>query len=202
MATVSLLVAATFCRWLAFNPPAWPIFAFLWLAIASIAAIRARSIGLLLAAAFAIDLVWWLEVEQWVAEVSVAGYPVMCGYLALWGVAFAWLVRRFATRPPTDRLPLWVVLPFVTVALDFLRGELVLGGYPWYEAGQALVGWNTVAQSADLVGARGLTIIVAVFAGAIAELARPRSRGLLGLLAPLPVLLVFAVFAIGYGSWR
>ncbi len=202
LATIALLVAAAFCRWLAFNPPSWPIFAFLWLALASIAAIRARSIGLLLVAAFAIDLVWWLEVEQWVAEVSVAGYPVMCGYLALWGVAFAWIVRRFATRPPTDRLPLWVVLPLVTVALDFLRGELVLGGYPWYEAGQALVGWNTVAQSADLLGARGLTIIVAVLAGAIAELARPKPRGLFDLLGTIPVLLVVAIFSFSYGNWR
>lgn len=202
IATVTLLVAASVCRWLAFNPPALPHFAFLWLALAAIAAIRARSTGLLLAAAFAVDLVWWLEVEQWVAEVSVAGYPVLCGYLAMWGVAFAWLVRRFARRPPTVRLPLWVVLPVVTVGLDFLRGELVFGGYPWYESGQALVGWNAVAQSADLVGARGLTILVAVFAGAFAELARPRSRGLRGLLGMMPALIGLSILTLGYGIWR
>ena len=200
--TLALLVAAAFCRWLAFNPPAWPLMAIAALALAAMAAIRARSVVVLLAGAYVIDLLWWLEVERWVSEISTAGYPVLCGYLALWGVAFVWLVRRFASRQPTERLPLWIVLPIVAVSLDFLRGELVFGGYPWYEAGQALVGWSTVAQSADLLGARGLTILVAVFAGVIAEFARPRSRGLADLLRAIPVLLVLSIFTLAYGSWR
>ncbi len=200
--TLALLVAAAICRWLAFHPPAVPLLAVAWLALAAIAAVRARSTAWLLAGAFTIDLLWWLEVERWVSDISTAGYPVLCGYLALWGVAFAWLVRRFAGRAPTSRLPLWIVLPIVAVALDFLRGELVFGGYPWYEAGQALVGWNTAAQSADLLGARGLTIIVAVFAGAFAEIARPRSRGLRSLLGAMPVLLAIAIGTLAYGSWR
>ncbi len=202
VATVALLVAAGLSRWFAFNGPAFPILAIGWLALFAIVAIRARSTAALLVGAFAVDLVWWLEVERWVSEISTAGYPVLCGYLALWGVAFAWLVRRFAGRAPTRRVPLWLTLPIVVVALDFLRGELVFGGYPWYEAGQAFVGWNVVAQSADLLGARGLTIVAAIFAGAIAEPARPGSRGMLAMLGSLPILVVLAIGVLAYGSWR
>ncbi len=200
--TITLLIAAACCRWLAFNPPAFPILSVAWLALFAIAAIRARSATVLLVAAFAIDLAWWLEVQRWVSKISIAGYPVLCGYLALWGVALAWMVRRFACRPPSARLPLWVTLPIAVIALDFLRGEIVFGGYPWYEAGQAFVGWNVVAQSADLLGARGLSIVAAAFAGAIAELAKPGSRGMRALLGSMPILITLSIGVLAYGSWR
>ena len=200
--TILLLLAAAACRWFAFNPPAAPPLAVAWLAIASIAAIRARSAPLLLGAAFAIDFAWWLGVQRWVAEVSRLGYPFLSGYLALWGVVFVWLVRRIALRPTADRVPLWLTLPAIVVALDFLRGEIVFGGYPWYEAGQAFAGWSMAAQSADLLGARGLTILAAIFAGAVAELARPRSQGVRSLLRAMPILVAVAIGVLAYGSWR
>jgi len=202
LATTVLLFAAAASRWLAFSPPELPIAAVAWLALVAVAAVRARSLRVLVLAGFAVDLGWWMLVERWIIDVSVAGYPALCLYLALWGAALVWLVRRLSARPPSARWPLWITLPIVVVGLDFLRGEVVFGGYPWYEAGQGLAGWNLVAQSADLLGTRGLTILAAVFAGAIADLARPGSRGVLGLLGAVPVLLATAVGALGYGSWR
>lgn len=200
--TTALLLLAAASRWLAFVPPEVPIAAVAWLALVAVAAVRARSVRSLVLAGFAVDLAWWLLVERWVIDVSVAGYPALCLYLALWGAALLWLVRRLADRPPTSRWPLWVSLPIVVVALDFLRGEVVFGGYPWYEAGQGIAGWNLVGQSADLLGVRGLTIVAAVFAGAVADLVRPGSRGVAGLLGVMPVLLGIAVGVLGYGSWR
>jgi len=181
VATPLLLLAAAIARWFAFMPPELPIATVAWLAIFAVAALRARSASVLLASAFLVDLLWWLLVQRWVVEVSVVGYPVLCLYLASWSVALAWLLRRLSHREATAGVPLWIALPVVVVALDFLRGEVVLGGYPWYEAGQGIAGTgglgNLVAQSADLLGARGLSILAAVLAGAIATFALPRRPG-------------------------
>ena len=191
-----LLVAAAACRWLAFPPIEFPIAAVAWLALFAIAAVRAASARSLLASVFVVELAWWLLVQSWVVEVSAAGYPALCAYLALWGVLLALLVRRFA------RWPLWGVLPVVAVGLDFLRGEVVLGGYPWYEAGQALAVWSVPAQAADLLGARGLTLAVALLAGAAAEAFRPGAWGRGGLLRAAPILLAVLIFLPSYGIWR
>lgn len=195
-ATLSLLIAAAACRWLAFPPAELPIASIGWLALLAFAAVRADSPRQLAAMAFAVDLAWWLLVQRWIVEVSAAGYPALCAYLALWGVLPPLLIRRLAGRP------IWAVLPLVVVAVDFLRGEIVLGGYPWYEAGQSLAAWSVPAQSADLLGARGLTLVVAFASGVAVELLRPRPRRTLAALRLLPPLLTLVVLLAAYGHWR
>lgn len=207
VATLLLLLLAASARWLAFMPPEFAVATLAWLACLAIAAVRAGPTKTLLIGAFAIDLGWWLLVQRWIADVSTAGYPVLCVYLALWSVALVWLLRRFSGPAREGRVgcPLWIALPVVAVGLDFLRGEIVLGGYPWYEAGQGIAGfggvWNTVAQSADLLGARGLTVIAAIWAGGLAELARPGRRP--GTLVCGGLISVALAVAVGiHGSWR
>ncbi len=208
IATVLLLVAAAGSKWLAFMPPEWPLATICWLALFSIAAVSARSARVLLVGAFVVDLAWWLLVQRWIVDVSVAGYPVLCVYLALWSVSLAWLLRRLAIRPATARVPLWIALPTIVVALDVLRGEFVFGGYPWYEAGQGVAagtaGWIEVAQVADLLGARGLSILAALAAGAIAESVRTRAPGpsMRWRFAGLPVAAAVWIAAFAYGHWR
>jgi len=207
-ATLLLLAAAAVSRWLAFMPPEAPLATVAWLTLVAIAAVRARSASVLLIGAFVVDLGWWLAVQWWIVDVSAVGYPMLCVYLATWGVLLAWLPRRLSGGDRTRRLPLWIVLPVVVTTLDVLRGEVVFGGYPWYEAGQGIVasgaGWIALAQTADLFGARGLSILVAVAAGAVAEAIRgriespERRRHLAGL--PLAAALWLAAFA--YGQWR
>ncbi len=202
--TVALLALAAACRWYAFNPPAFPVLSVAWLALVTVAAIRARSLRTLLIAAVIVDFLWGLGIVRWIADVSVAGYPFLAGYLSLWGGVSVWLVRRGASSPRTWRIPLWVQLPIIVVALDFLRGEVLLGGYPWYEAGQSLAGWTTVAQAADLLGARGVSILAAVLAGAVAAFAQPWSeRGAArDRLVGLAVAAGLMVAAVVYGGWR
>ncbi len=208
IATVLLLVAAAGAKWLAFMPPEVPIATVAWLALFAIAAVGSSSPRTLWLGVIIVDLAWWLLVQRWIADVSVAGYPFLCGYLSLWALMLAWLVRRFAARESTARWPLWIVLPVLVVALDVLRGEFVLGGYPWYEAGQGVVtasgGWIEVAQAADLFGARGLTLLVALSAGAVAEGFRPRAAHVsLGRrFAGVVVAVSMWAAAFGYGHWR
>lgn len=206
VATVLLLVAAAVSRWLAFLPPELPIATIAWLACFTVAAVGARSARVLLIAAYLIELLWWLAVQRWVVDVTAAGYPALCGVLAVWAVVLAWALRRFASRAPTARIPLWVVLPTTLVACDLLRGEFVLGGYPWYEAGQGIAGLsgfgNQVAQSADLLGVRGLTMVAAAIAGAIAEFARPDRLRPRRVAATAAGLAVVVAALLAYGSWR
>jgi apolipoprotein N-acyltransferase len=122
---------------------------------------------------------------------SIPVLILLCGYLALYGVAFALGVRFFHD---SMLLPLWLSLPSLWVVLEWLRGKL-LTGFPWnllaYSQGD--VGW--LRQIADITGAYGVSWLI-VLVNVLLARAFMRRKDLIGWLC----LVVALLASFWYGS--
>ncbi|MCP3903265.1 MAG: apolipoprotein N-acyltransferase [Planctomycetes bacterium] len=181
----------------------WPL-AFLAPAPLAWMAVRARTTPVALGAAMVGLIPMWLWTERWLTGVTLAGYPLLVLYLSSYGVAFTWLIRRFAHRRRTARLPMTLLVPLVWVALEFIRGEIIFRGYAWYLLGQSLVDRPEMAQSADLLGTYLVSFLAAAVAGAVVDLLRVRSGDLSRrVLVPSVAALAVAHGAnVAYGLFR
>lgn len=115
-------------------------------------------------ALWACSLITWLWWERWIIDVSAAGYVP----LALYGSAYTpiawWLAARLRRRHPA--LPLAVVTVLALITAEWLRGVVVMNGYPWYLTGSPLVEFTTLAQAADIFGPSWGTLVSAAVGGA------------------------------------
>jgi apolipoprotein N-acyltransferase len=170
----------------------------IWLAVGAATTRRALLI------VFVVQLLMWLWLQRWIVDVTVAGYPALAVYLALYGVLFVWLMRRLVRHPVTGRWPLALAAPVVWVGVECLRGSLLFDGYPWFLAGHPLIEWPLAAQSADLLGVYLLSFLV-VMPGALGiDWLRLRS----GSISRRAVTVAAAItvgshlVSLGYGAWR
>jgi len=144
----------------------------------------------------------WMWMQRFLADISVAGYPALGVYMALWSVLAFAVIRRLATRDPCTRLPSAVTVPCAVVTVEWLRGVVVLDGYPWYHAGHPLVEATLVAQVADISGASLASVIALACAGAVADFTCVRARGRARAVASGAIAMSLLVLASGYGLWR
>ena len=142
---------------------------------------------------------WW----------AVPAYLSVVMVLALGAGCFTWSLRRL-TR---GGIPLWLALPLTWTALEWLRSHAPGGlAFPWLGLGTSLTGFPELVGAAELVGARGITLWLALLNGLVAEAVRaarlqpggvPGARG--GAWASLrwaaAFTLVLAVPA-AWGYWR
>ena len=158
-------------------------------------------------ALYGCSLLAWLWLHRWMIGVTVAGYPVLCGYLALYAVAGVWLIRGTRHGAIGRHLPRAIRLPAVLITLEWLQGTVIFHGYPWYSFAQPLVDFPLLAQLADIGGIPLVTLLVAGTVGVLIDLICLR-RG-----TPDPTLkrhvmqggIAVAlgwVFAVAYGSHR
>ncbi len=193
-------------------PPvnAWPL-AHLALLPLVLLAIRGAGRWKLLGLTYLVASVWWAVMLRWLNPVTaVGGVPlgtlVLAMYLGLYPVAFVAVLRvvhRWLFRPP-----LVVTVPLVWVGLEYLRGNVLLNGFPWHLLGQSQP--LTLIQIADVTGTYGVSFLVAMTSGLLADLlTRPLVRregtsvrwGRSVRFATLLWGLLFAT-AVGYGLWR
>ncbi|MCA9049786.1 MAG: apolipoprotein N-acyltransferase [Planctomycetaceae bacterium] len=110
---------------------------------------------------------WALVTLQWMRLGHVAMYGALAALafnLSLYFPVFiagGRLIRR-------TRLPLWLVVPLVWTSLEFLRAFL-LTGFSWYYLGHSQFAWIDLIQISDLTGAYGVSFLVAMSSGALAE---------------------------------
>ena len=134
-------------------------------------------------------------------------------YVALFVPAFVWLARTAVHR---CHVPLIAAVPVTWVALEYARAHL-LTGFGWYFLGHSQYRWSTLIQISDLVGAYGVSFVVAMAATGLAalvpsdrlrswrlilpdeELPSPRPRQMI--LTTSVCLLAFAA-VLGYGFLR
>ncbi len=144
---------------------AWPVVVF----AARIERRRDWTDGMLVACGV---LPFWLVQQRWVAEVSAAGYVPFAMYLSVYPGLMLVVMRKALRR--WGWMPASIVAPIVWAGFETLRGEIVLTGYPWYLLGQPLVDSVAASASARWVGLYGLSVMIAVLAGAVADLATSR----------------------------
>ncbi|MEE2908727.1 MAG: apolipoprotein N-acyltransferase [Planctomycetota bacterium] len=172
-----VLLSLSGAAWLLSWPPIdlWPM-SFLWAALLIRAAIGARHAWLLSVACLLIYVVCWGWLLRWSSNVSVAGYPAMVIYSAVWMVFFALLLRRLEHRRPLLNCPLAITAPITWIALEYLRAEILFGAWPWYLAGHPLIEWPVICQVADLGGVWLVSMLVLCIGAAGAEWMRPHPR--------------------------
>jgi apolipoprotein N-acyltransferase len=165
---------------------------------------RPLAAGFAAGAAFFGAILYWLNIVMTTYGgldlfFSLVAYLLLVSYLALYFAATTWLscrLRRFLG------LPLWLLLPVVWVAVEFLRGHL-LSGFPWASLGYSQH-YLCMIQSADLFGVYGISFVLILVNAALAATWRTlRSPG-----GPwrgwLPLTLAMLVLGAnaGYGWFR
>jgi len=170
-------------------------------------------------AAYLGGLAFWALSLQWMR----LGHPAM--YLAWWALSlylalyFPLFVALCRVAVWRLRVPLTLAGPIVWVGLEILRGHLMTG-FSWYYLAHSQHRWIELIQISDVVGAYGVSFLIALFAACTAEmlpvsmLARmqllPASAAAAGVGVPsalgrgVRVVCCLAVFALalGYGYSR
>ena len=135
---------------------------------------------------------WW----------AVPAYLAVVVLLAFGAGGFAWALFRLTHG---GGLPLWLALPLTWTALEWMRAHAPGGlAFPWLGLGTSLTGYPELVGAAELVGARGITLWLALLNGLIAEAVRA-ARARDGARASVRWVAAFAiVLAVpaAWGYWR
>ncbi len=137
------------CRW----PEGWAAM-LTWLAPAPLIACGLRRpVGwLTLAGVYVGAIGFWAYWHQWVwtNNVSPLGFVLMSLYLGAWAPAYVGAVALIRRRLGLA----WaiVALPIAWTALEYLRGEVLFYGYPWYLIAHPAIESDVARHLASLVG--------------------------------------------------
>lgn len=143
-------------------------------------------------------VLYWMIFALWhFTPLAAAGWAAT---VLAFGVFNACLFAVTGWVTTRGRLPLAAALPVLWTALEWGVGHLGDIRFPWLGLGTSLTGYPTLVQLADVVGARGVTLllVLANVALATAWLDRRRPRAVWRLVAVGAGVLS----ALGYGAWR
>ena len=141
----------------------------------------------------------WLMVQLWMLEVTALGLPVFVLILSAWSATEFAAIRWLHIRRPN--WPLWIIAPIAIVSVEWLRGVIVLDGYPWFAHGIPLLEWPLFAQCIDLAGVAILSAIVAATSGCAVVLLAQRNNASSARGAMVAVMAILC-FVLSYGAWR
>ncbi len=102
---------------------------------------------------------------RWLYVATGAGYVALSLYQACY-FPFVAIVIRHASR--RRHWPLAIVFPFVWVGSELLRA-VVISGFPWFFLSHSQSSTLTLIQVSDLVGAYGVSFLIAAINGAVAD---------------------------------
>ena len=112
-------------------------------------------------------LLYWMVFALWhFTPLAALGYVATVAILSLWmGGVFAatvWIRRR-------TRIPLLLVLPVCWTAAEWAIGHQGDIRFPWLGLGTSLTGYPQMVQIADVIGARGVTLLLVMANVALLE---------------------------------
>ena len=161
---------------------------------------------------YVISLCYWLGNLYWVFPVTIVGWVAFCFY-----TAFLWPVLALSIRYcRIKKFPLFLATPILIVGIERMQG-LFLGGFFWRFLAHSQYENTALIQIADIFGAGGVSFLVAMYNGLLAELIIVTSQNLklktqnvrlsdhvevskLWIKAVLVCAAIVAAFA--YGRWR
>ena len=138
---------------------------------------------------------YWMVIALWhFTKLSALGYAasVLVVLSPQWAL-MAWVLYRVWTR---TRIPLLVSFPVIWTAVEWIQGHYGDLRFPWLGLGSALPRVPVLVQWADLAGARGVTLWLALCNVLVFLALRQRT------LKPLVPLAASLLLAFGYGTWR
>jgi apolipoprotein N-acyltransferase len=167
--------------WCAFTPLDFGPLAWLCLVPLLLLVRIERPVQQMYLAVYGGGLVFWIATLQWMRlgdSTMYLAWLALSAYLALYFPLFVGLARTAVWRL---RVPLTITAPIVWVGLELMRGYLMTG-FSWYYLAHAQHRWIELIQISDLVGAYGVSFLVALHAGCAAELVPASLIARLGLL--------------------
>ena len=139
----------------------------------------------------------------WIGPVTWLGYVLLALFCALYFPVFAFGLHRLVNGL---RVPAMIAVPVLWTAIEYLRGTLVQGGFPWFLLGNSLAPRPLFIQIADLAGVWGVSFFIAMLNGLFVDLLRlplfkdRRFNPTLGRMIATAV--VVTAFVIIYGMFR
>jgi apolipoprotein N-acyltransferase len=118
------------------------------------------------AVGFLVGFLYWLGNVYWITPITLIGWRAMSFYLAWFWPLLALAVRFCRSKG----IPLFIAFPVVLVGAERLQG-FPMGGFFWRFLGHSQYEHLAVIQIADLVGAAGVSFVVAMVNGLLADLA-------------------------------
>ncbi|NOG55541.1 MAG: apolipoprotein N-acyltransferase [Planctomycetes bacterium] len=180
---------------LAFPPYDWWYLSFVAYTPLILLALRARTLMRPFLVVWLTSALGWMVIQNWMAGVAIFGYPLMALYQGFWPALFVVLLARLAPQAKRElsrrrahadagvmrghaagayashkAVPAVLLAPLICVTIEFFRGRLFLGGYPWYFVGHPLINAPTLCQIADLFGAYGVSFFACACAALPADL--------------------------------
>jgi len=145
-------------------PVGWSFLA--WVAVVSFALGCSPLIGprTLALTAFLIGFVYWLVNLYWIAPITIPGWIGLCFYIALLWPLLALALRFCRAR----NIPLTLALPILIVGAERLQG-FPMGGFYWRLLSHSQYANITLIQIADIFGAAGVSFVVALANGFLAD---------------------------------
>jgi apolipoprotein N-acyltransferase len=145
--------------------------------------------------AWIIGACFWLGNIYWMSFVTVAGWIAFCLYTALlWPIlalSLKWCISK--------KIPLFIAVPILVVGIEQTQG-LFLGGFYWLYLAHSQYSNTSLIQIADVFGVSGVSFLVAMVNGMIAEIFIVRRSLVIVRNSILAVIVI--VGALGYGHWR
>jgi len=149
-------------------------------------------------------VLFWAVNLYWLWWITLIGYAGLVVYLSLyWGCAAA-ILRAARNR----KWPMWLTLPIVWIALEYVRAY-VISGFPWFYLAHSQYSQTILIQVSDLTGQYGVSFFVAMVNGAVADifigiLNRKVTRSLpwRRIITAIICSLLIGGGMIGYGWWR
>ncbi|MCP4263126.1 MAG: apolipoprotein N-acyltransferase, partial [Planctomycetes bacterium] len=149
---------------------------------------------------YVISLFYWLGNLYWIFPVTIVGWIAFCIYTAvLWPILVMTLRYCMAKK-----IPLFLATAVLIVGIERLQG-LFLGRFFWRFLAHSQYQNITIIQIADIFGTAGLSFLIGMVNGMLAELIIAAREKRLFKIVPLlnTALVCLAVAAaIIYGRWR
>ncbi len=108
---------------------------------------------------------YWLANLYWLVPVTIAGWIVFCLYTALLWPVLTLCLRYCRAR----RIPLFLAAAVLIVGVEQMQG-LFLGGFFWRFLAHSQYKNTLLIQIADIFGAGGVSFLIALVNGLIAEI--------------------------------
>ena len=146
-------------------------------------------------AAYVVGTFYWLGNIYWMSFVTVVGWIAFCFYTALlWPIlalSLRWCIKK--------RVPLFIAVPVLIVGIEQMQG-LFLGGFYWNYLAHSQFTNTALIQIADIFGAAGVSFVVAMVNGLVAEMLLVRRPWFV--VSNVMIAGIVLVGTLEYGQWR
>jgi apolipoprotein N-acyltransferase len=111
-----------------------------------------------------IAFLYWLGNLNWIEPITIIGWIVLCLYTAMLWPILALSFRYFRRK----KVPLFIASAVLIVGTERMQG-FFLGGFFWRFLGHSQYQNTTIIQIADIFGAGGVSFLIAMVNGLLAE---------------------------------